>query len=577
MPTPLAAALRRVLLLSAALPMVMTAQATKELPVKYVGPPTTPAITAGDLMTRLYIFADDSMLGRQVGTENNNRGTAYIEREVRRMGLKPGGDEGTYFQQLPLVLRALDPASTLVVGERGFGAGTDFIARSSGRTPTQFTDVEVVFGGQALDTMNLLDNAKVRGKIVLMKAASFGPGFNQRAFVGSAGFKAYQASLDGATVVAIGSDQLSANAVRTAMSPTNITFLRADQAPSTLSITAKVAEAMLGMPVADATKGMTGKRVTTNIRFTDTPRPLGRNVVAILEGSDPKLRDEYVAIGAHNDHVGFNSRPVDHDSLKAFMAVVRPQGADNPPAQATPEQMARVRALTDAARKLHGARLDSIYNGADDDGSGSVSVLEIAEAFAALKPADRPKRSIIFVWHAGEEAGLWGSDYFTEHPTVPREQIVAQLNMDMVGRGRATDVTGSAMDGGLLRGGPGYLQLVGSRRLSTELGDLIEEVNKTQKLGFKFDYGIDANGHPQNIYCRSDHYMYARWGIPVVFMTTGGHADYHQVTDEPQYIDYAHMAQIDKLVMAAATRVANLDHRVVVDKPKPDPHGACVQ
>ena len=334
---------------------------------------------------------------------------------------------------------------------------------------------------------------------------------------------------------------------------------------------------MLGGPVADATKGMAGKRVTTNIRFTDTRRPLGRNVVAILEGSDPKLRDEYVAIGAHNDHVGFNTRPVDHDSLKAFMAVVRPQGADNPPTQATPEQMARVRALTDAARKLRGARLDSIYNGADDDGSGSVSVLEIAEAFAALKPTDRPKRSIIFVWHAGEEAGLWGSDYFTEHPTVPREQIVAQLNMDMVGRGRATDVTGSAMDGGLLHGGPGYLQLVGSRRLSTELGDLMEDVNRTQRLGFRFDYAIDANGHPQNIYCRSDHYMYARWGIPVVFMTTGGHADYHQVTDEPQYIDYAHMAQIGRLVTAAATRVANLDHRIVVDQPKPDPRGACVQ
>jgi len=149
--------------------------------------------------------------------------------------------------------------------------------------------------------------------------------------------------------------------------------------------------------------------------------------------------------------------------------------------------------------------------------------------------------------------------------------------MDMVGRGRATDATGEAKDGSLLHGGPGYLQLVGSRRLSTELGDLVEAVNKAEKLNFVFDYNIDADGHPQNIYCRSDHYEYARYGIPVVFMTTGGHADYHQVTDEPQYIDYDHMADVSRLVMASAMKIANLDHRIVVDKPKPNPKGACVQ
>lgn len=576
MPKLMMVPLRRALILTAGFSMALAAQSKQELPLKYVGPPTKAAITAQDLMTRLYVFADDSMMGRQVGTEYNNKGTAYLEREVRRMGLKPGGENGTYFQALPLVFRAMDPASTLVVGDRGFGAGTDFIARSSGK-PLQFTDAEVIFGGPALDTLNLLDNAKVRGKVVLMRAATFGPGFNQQAFVSSNGYKAYQASLQGATIISIGAEQLLANAVRTAMTPTNATFLRSTEANVTLTITAKVAEALLGVPVANATKGMTGKRFTTNVRFKDTPNPFGRNVIAILEGSDPVLKNEYVAIGAHNDHVGFNARPVDHDSLKAFMMIVRPQGADNAPTQATPEQVARVQALTAAARKLRPARADSIFNGADDDGSGSMAVLEIAEAFAAMKPADRPKRSIIFIWHSGEEAGLWGADHFTEHPTVPREAIVAQLNMDMVGRGGADDVTGSAMDGGLLKGGAGYLQLVGSRRLSTELGDLVEDVNKAKKLKFSFDYAIDANGHPQNIYCRSDHYMYARWGIPVVFMTTGGHADYHQVTDEPQYIDYAHMQQISTLVLETAKRVATLDHRIVVDKAKPDPRGACVQ
>jgi Zn-dependent M28 family amino/carboxypeptidase len=229
----------------------------------------------------------------------------------------------------------------------------------------------------------------------------------------------------------------------------------------------------------------------------------------------------------------------------------------------------------DSLRRLHPARMDSIYNGADDDGSGSVGLLEIAERFATAPV--KPKRSIIFAWHVGEEEGMLGSGFFTDHPTVKRDSIVAELNIDMIGRGKATDATGEDKGGKLLHGGPGYLQLIGSRRLSTELGNMVESVNKRDKLGLKFDYALDANGHPQNIYCRSDHYMYARYGIPIIFFTTGGHADYHQVTDEPQYIDYKRMEQVGKLVYGIAERVANLDHRVVVDKPKPNPRGACQQ
>ena len=151
---------------------------------------------------------------------------------------------------------------------------------------------------------------------------------------------------------------------------------------------------------------------------------------------------------------------------------------------------------------------------------------------------------------------------------MPRDSIVAQLNIDMIGRGEASDIPG---------GNPGYLQLIGSRRLSTELGDLIESVNKTYKSPLKFDYTFDAPGHPEQYYCRSDHYEYARYGIPIVFMSTGGHVDYHQVTDEPQYINYVHLAKVASFLADVADRVANLDHRVVVDHPKPDPKAECVQ
>jgi Zn-dependent M28 family amino/carboxypeptidase len=180
----------------------------------------------------------------------------------------------------------------------------------------------------------------------------------------------------------------------------------------------------------------------------------------------------------------------------------------------------------------------------------------------------KPKRSLLFVWHSGEESGLQGSRWFTDHPTVPRDSIVAQINIDMIGRGDVSDLAG---------GGPAYLEVLGSRRLSSELGDLVEQVNTDGKFGFKFNYAYDANGHPDQYYCRSDHANYARYGIPIVFFSSGSHRDYHQVTDEAQYLDYGKYATVVRYVAALTNRVADLDHRLVVDKPKPDPEAPCKQ
>jgi hypothetical protein len=307
--------------------------------------------------------------------------------------------------------------------------------------------------------------------------------------------------------------------------------------------------------------------VQGTIAFRDVPAPFpARNVVAILPGSDAALRGQYVAVGAHNDHVGMQAGAEDHDSLRAWNSVMRTRGAETSPGVPTAAETDTINRLIDSLRKLRPRRADSVFNGADDDGSGSVSVLEIARALAASP--ERPRRSILFVWHTAEELGLLGSDWFTRHPTVPRDSIVAQLNIDMIGRGRATD---------LPQAGPDYVQLIGSRRLSTELGDLVERVNTDDQHHLAFDYTWDANGHPENSYCRSDHYMYARFGIPITFFTTGGHRDYHQLTDEVQYIDFEKMARVASLVEDVALHVANLDHRLVVDKPKPDPEGTCKQ
>jgi hypothetical protein len=293
-----------------------------------------------------------------------------------------------------------------------------------------------------------------------------------------------------------------------------------------------------------------------------------RNVVGIIPGSDPNLEAQYVAIGAHNDHVGYRDSAVDHDSLRIWNHIVRPEGADDGDKQATPEQQAQVNQELAAFRAKYPqtARQDSINNGADDDGSGSVATLEIAQKIAAMKV--KPKRSVLFVWHVGEEKGLLGSRWFTDHPTVPRDSIVAQLNMDMVGRGKPTDIMGR---------GPNNVQLIGPRRLSTQLGDLIDSVNAARTPHMDIDASFDANGHPLNRYCRSDHYMYARYGIPITYFSLGYHTDYHQVTDEPQYIDYGHLARIAQFVHDIAEAVANRPQRLVVDKPIPDPSKGCRQ
>jgi hypothetical protein len=335
--------------------------------------------------------------------------------------------------------------------------------------------------------------------------------------------------------------------------------------PAELLITPAAATRLLGRALEGARPGTTGRTVRGEVAIADSLLP-ARNVIAVLPGSDPRLRGEYVAIGAHSDHIGLAKHPVDHDSLRAFDTVLRPQGLDGPPAHGTPEQLQQVHTLLDSLRLRHQPRPDSINNGADDDGSGSMAVLEMAEELATTTV--KPKRSMLFIWHTGEELGMLGSEWFTDHPTVPRDSIVTELNIDMIGRGGASDIQG---------GGPAYLQLIGSRRLSTELGRLIEAVNRDDHYGFTFDYTFDANGDPEQYYCRSDHYEYARYGIPIAFFSTGSHRDYHMVTDEPQYIDYDHYARVTRFIHDVALRVANLDHRIPVDHPKPDPKGPCVQ
>jgi hypothetical protein len=533
-------------------------------PLKHAPRPTTAAITEADLMTRLYVFADDSMEGREFGARGNVKGTDYIARELQRIGLEPAGENGTWFQAVPMHRRVLDPGASLRVGGDALSLWTDFAPIDQGETPT-LDGAGVIYGGVWGDSARLAPAAAGRGKVVVLTIV---PGPGGQALWSASRPQIMRRFPDAAGFALATLDAMPANAKAFLQEP-QLRMGEADttRRPAFFWVTTSAATRMLGRAPADARAGASGGTLAGRLAYrTEPSEHPARNVVAILRGRDPALRGTYVAIGSHNDHVGIAPEAVDHDSLRAYNAVMRPLGADDEGGEPAPEQATRISAILDSLRSIRPVRRDSIFNGADDDGSGSVAMLEMAEAMASLR--EKPRRSVLFIWHTGEEAGLLGAEWFTDHPTIPRDSIVTGLNIDMIGRGRADDVPG---------GGKHYLQLIGSRRLSQELGDLVEAVNREGSHGYTFDYQFDANGHPGQYYCRSDHYEYARYGIPVTFFSSGSHRDYHMVTDEPQYIDYGNLFRVTRLIHDVALRVANLDHRPALSAPKPDPEGQCVQ
>jgi Zn-dependent M28 family amino/carboxypeptidase len=259
------------------------------------------------------------------------------------------------------------------------------------------------------------------------------------------------------------------------------------------------------------------KKVTLNVASNIETVPT-QNVVAVWEGSDPLLKAEYVALGAHYDHVGSGC----------------PRVGD-----------------------------DNICNGADDDGSGTTALLGMAEALA--KSPTRPKRSVLFVWHCGEEKGLWGSRYFTEFPTVPLDKIVAQINIDMIGRSKKagdTNPRNSELTG------PDSIYLIGSTMMSTELGEIVNTVNKSY-LSLTFDTRYDDPKDPNRFFYRSDHFNYARKGIPIIFFFDGVHEDYHRAGDTADKIDYEKMEKVTRTIYMTTWEIANRAARLKVDKPLP--------
>src|SRR5438270_10873910 len=297
--------------------------------------PTVPAITPGDLMTRLYIFADDSMQGREAGTPGNVKGTDYIAAEIKRAGLVPAGDDGTYFQTIPLKTRTFDTTSTFMLAGAPLTAFTDYLPL--GPRPLESQSVSIVFGGEVGDSAARITGEQASGKLVVLRV----PG-------GVLGLRALRAApgVPGAAAVAL--------VALDSLAPQVLAFLRRprtvlDDNPAALAaqppvflISGAAAAKMFTTPLDQLTPGAPGTTATVAVRFAVVPiADPARNVVGIVPGGDPKLKGEYVAVGAHNDHIGLSRTAVDHDSIRIWNHVVRPEGADAAGKAATPEQQAR--------------------------------------------------------------------------------------------------------------------------------------------------------------------------------------------------------------------------------------------
>lgn len=527
--------------------------------------PTEAAITTNDLRVRLYQYAHDSMMGREAGTYGNIKATDYVAAEFKRLGLIPAGENGTYFQNIGYGPSGFDQ-STLALSVAG-----QSVALSDGWVPMppglggdwgmnfDGSELPVVFGGRWGDEA-ALDPAMVRGKAVLFLPPADRPG----RFFATTDTRAAGASL--VLIAALDSTTGLARFVLRTSQGLHIDPVAG--APAGAVVGSAAAALMFDAPLTSLAVGAMG-RATVSGHWSyvqgSTEFPV-RNVLGVLPGSDPALKGQYVVVGAHNDHVGMaNGGGIDHDSLRAFNTVLKPQGANDGVAldAVTPAQWAQINALVAKARAVRPARQDSIFNGADDDGSGTVVLLEIAERMAA---GERPKRSILFNSHAAEEKGLLGSRWWTQHPTVPLDSIVAAHNMDMLGKGRVTDVK---------FGGPHTVQMLGSRRVSAEFGDMIDSLNAVRDEPMVIDYSWDRTNR-LNRFCRSDQVNYIQAGIPTTYFSTGYSRDYHQLTDEARYINFDLTARVARFVHDIALTAANLPNRLAVLPPEEqDPEARC--
>ncbi len=484
-------------------------------------PAVVPPIDVSALRADLTVFASDGFQGRLAGTPAARRAAEFIAERLTAIGIQPAGDSG-FFQRVPLSRQVFGATTKFLVTSRGRATelelGKDIapVLRVAQYHTQLAAEGELVFAGYALTAPQLgrndLAGLDVTGKIVVFLGgapANADSATRARLEMPEQLGERLGAILNrgaaGVVIVATGNLEDDFDAVASEVTNGSLELGAGAREPERVVPMVMFARPRAGSPLlpsgwpADDKPQALGRHLTAKINL-GRAQAASYNVVGVLRGADPALAQSYVALGAHLDHIG-----------------VQPRSGS-----------------------------DSIANGADDDGSGSMGLVAIARALAASPT--KPRRSVLFVWHTGEESGMLGSEWFVTHPTVPVDSIVAQLNADMIGRNA-----------------PDSLMLVGPRAepngQNRLLGQLVDSVNSALARPFTINRDWDSPNHPEDIYHRSDHFSYANRGIPIVFYTTGLHEDYHKVSDEVSKIDFNKLSRVSELIMRSALAVANRAER----------------
>ncbi|MEP2024491.1 MAG: M28 family peptidase [Reichenbachiella sp.] len=499
--------MRKILLGLLTLVALNTQAQKSELAEKYGN-----SITVEGLMDQLNILASDALEGRETGERGQRMAAALLMDHFQKLGLKAPvkqGDQMSYYQNVPLV-SSKTKSSYLKIGKTKYENFNKNVFVGTGVTAGEMSGEVIFVGNGAPERYESVD---VKGKFVLM--------------IGDNNYRATRK----ASKIAAANGAKALIAVRTEtdeileeLMTSYRRYLEAGRmtvdtgieqndflgmyflAPSLVKeILGKSYEKLSPIAFSEDNAGFEKiKKGSVSISIEKEVKKItSENVMGYLEGSD--LKDELVVVTSHYDHLG--------------------------------------------------RRGDKIFNGADDDGSGTAGVMEMAEVFAMAKAdGNGPRRSMLFLAFTGEEKGLLGSEYYADNPVFPLENTVTNLNMDMIGRN--DDENYNDKD---------YVCLVGSDKLSTELHEISEEANSTY-TDLELNYVYNDENHPEQIYYRSDHWNFAKNGIPVIFYTTGSHDDYHQETDTVEKIEKEVYLKRTRLVFYTAWELVNRDKRPALNE-----------
>ncbi len=497
--------------------------------------PYAATITAEDMRNYLNVLASDEFEGRETGQEGQRKAAEFIAAHFEKLGFPTIGDSGTYFQNIAFTAENWDNGQIeLTINGESHRHLSDFVSFPSANSNRErFAAGQVIFLGYGIDDPKYSDyNGKdLTGKTILIYMDEPVDKYGNSWLTGTPELSpwstdwrkklevAHQHGV--ATVLLIDAD------IKKTVGEARKTLLNSEMRmgeggnpegryTNNMFISSTLAKEIVGKKMKKFAKLRDGIKKSGKPAHMDFPcrlsmvqkknkrQLLGSNVLGYIEGNDPRLKNEVVVVSAHYDHLGKKG--------------------------------------------------PAIYHGADDNGSGSSTVMDIAQAFAqAKKDGQGPRRSILFLLVSGEEKGLLGSEYYSEHPIFPLENTVADVNVDMIGR------TDPKHDGN-----PNYIYVIGSNRLSTELHDINEAAN-AEYAQLDLDYTFNAKNDPNRFYYRSDHYNFARKGIPSIFYFSGVHKDYHQPSDTVDKIMFEKMEKIGRLIFYTTWELANREDRIRVD------------